>query len=71
MANSKAVATVKFFDHAKGFGFLTTPAGDVFFHYNCIEPDKPGYKGLKEGDQVEFKAVETEKGLSAVEVRTV
>lgn len=48
--------TVKWFNNAKGFGFLGTDEGpDVFVHYSSIQAD--GYRGLKEGDEVEFDVV--------------
>ena len=49
--------TVKWFNNAKGFGFLGREGGpDVFVHYTAIQTD--GYKSLKEGDQVEFAVVQ-------------
>ena len=48
--------TVKWFNNAKGFGFLGRDGGpDVFVHYSAIEND--GYKTLKEGDEVEFDII--------------
>ncbi|HMK39694.1 MAG TPA: cold-shock protein, partial [Bacteroidota bacterium] len=45
--------TVKWFNGAKGFGFIQRPGGeDVFVHYRAIIGD--GYKNLNEGDQVQF-----------------
>jgi len=64
--SSKQQATVKWFDHAKGYGFLTTPNGDALVHYSDIE--QTGYKGLKEGQQVEFIPEATDKGLTATHV---
>ncbi len=53
--------TVKWFNNAKGFGFLGREGGpDVFVHYTAIQTD--GYKSLKEGDQVEFAVVQGETG---------
>ncbi len=47
---------VKWFNNAKGFGFLGRPDGaDVFVHYSSI--DREGYKSLKEGDLVEFDVI--------------
>ena len=66
--SSKQSAVVKFFDHAKGFGFLTTPDGDVFVHHRDIEPGKPGYKGLSPGQHVEYEPTATDKGLAATHV---
>ena len=52
---------VKWFNNAKGYGFLGHPEGaDVFCHYSAIRSD--GYKSLREGDVVEFDIVLGEKG---------
>ena len=67
--SSKQTAVVKWFDNAKGFGFLIDDSGnDVFCHYREIEPDKAGYKLLKEGQQVEYLQTTTDKGLAAKQV---
>lgn len=59
--------TVKWFDDAKGFGFIEQEFGDdVFVHYSEIEAE--GYKSLDEDQEVEFELEETEKGLAATEV---
>ena len=59
--------TVKWFNAAKGFGFLGRESGaDVFVHYSAIQAD--GYKALKEGDEVEFDIVEGSKGPQADQV---
>ena len=57
--------TVKWFNNAKGFGFIGRDDGnaDVFVHYSAISSD--GYKSLQEGDQVEFEIVEGQKGPQA------
>ena len=56
--------TVKWFNNAKGFGFLGRDGGaDVFVHYSSIQSD--GYKSLKEGDEVEFDIIEGTKGPQA------
>jgi CspA family cold shock protein len=53
--------TVKWFNNAKGYGFLGREGGeDVFVHYSAIEAE--GYKSLKEGDAVEFDIIEGAKG---------
>ena len=55
---------VKWFNNAKGFGFIGREDGpDVFVHYSAIQLD--GYKTLKEGDEVEFDIVEGQKGPQA------
>jgi CspA family cold shock protein len=56
--------SVKWFNNAKGYGFLGREGGpDVFVHYSSIQID--GYKSLKEGDEVEFDIIEGSKGPQA------
>ena len=57
--------TVKWFNNAKGFGFIGREDGssDVFVHYSAINIE--GYKSLQEGDQVEFEIVDGQKGPQA------
>jgi cold shock protein len=55
---------VKWFNNAKGYGFIGREDGpDVFVHYSAIQLD--GYKTLKEGDDVEFDIVQGQKGPQA------
>lgn len=55
---------VKWFNNAKGFGFIGHEGGkDVFVHYSAIDFD--GYKQLQEGDEVEFAIVQGQKGPQA------
>ena len=55
---------VKWFNNAKGYGFIGRDDGpDVFVHYSAIQLD--GYKTLKEGDDVEFDIVQGQKGPQA------
>ncbi len=62
-----SVGRVKWFNDAKGYGFIETPEGrDVFVHYSAIAMD--GYKSLAEGQEVEFESVESSKGLQATRV---
>ena len=58
---------VKWFNNAKGYGFITREGGeDLFVHFKSIEGD--GYKSLKEGDTVQFEVEQGDKGLQAVKV---
>ncbi len=59
--------TVKWFNDAKGFGFITQEGGeDVFVHFSAIQGD--GFKTLQEGDSVTFEITEGPKGLQASNV---
>jgi len=59
--------TVKWFNNAKGYGFIGRADGpDVFVHYSAITSE--GYKSLQEGDQVEFEITEGQKGPQAANV---
>ena len=59
--------TVKWFNDAKGYGFIAYEGGkDVFVHFSAIQT--PGFKSLAEGDQVEFEIVEGQKGPQAADV---
>jgi CspA family cold shock protein len=62
--------TVKWFNNAKGYGFLGRDDGpDVFIHYSSITAE--GYKSLQEGDQVEFEIVQGQKGPQAANVTKI
>jgi CspA family cold shock protein len=62
--------TVKWFNEKKGFGFIESEEhGDVFVHYSAIEGQ--GFKSLTDGDEVTFDVSEGNKGLQAVNVRTL
>lgn len=64
---SKSVGKVKWFDNAKGYGFILNEAEeDVFVHYREIQGE--GYKSLNEGEEVEFIQTSSEKGWQAAEV---
>ncbi len=59
--------TVKWFNDAKGFGFITSEDGtDVFVHFSAVQGD--GFKSLIEGDQVSFDTAEGPKGPKAENV---
>jgi CspA family cold shock protein len=61
--------TVKWFNNAKGFGFIGREEGpDVFVHYSAIAGE--GFKTLEEGDIVEFEIIQGTKGPQASEVTT-
>ena len=62
--------TVKWFNGAKGFGFITRQNGeDVFVHFKAIRGE--GYRTLNEGDQVQFEVQQGPKGLQAANVEKV
>ena len=63
----KQTGTVKWFNDAKGFGFISTEKGDdVFVHYTAIQGS--GFKSLTEGARLEFDVVQGPKGLQAANV---
>jgi CspA family cold shock protein len=61
--------TVKWFNNAKGFGFILSEEGgeDLFAHYSAIEMD--GYKTLKAGQTVDFDIIKGQKGMHATNIR--
>ncbi|WP_314106367.1 cold-shock protein [uncultured Stenotrophomonas sp.] len=60
--------TVKWFNDAKGFGFISRANGeDVFVHFRAIETQ--GFKSLREGQAVSFEVVQGQKGLQADKVQ--
>jgi cold shock protein len=64
----KETGTVKWFNDAKGYGFISREAGeDVFVHYSALEGD--GFRSLRENERVEFAVEQGPKGLQAVQVR--
>ncbi len=65
-----ATGTVKWFNDAKGFGFISQEGGaDVFVHYTAIQSE--GFRSLAEGQRVEFDVQQGQKGLQAANVRAV
>jgi len=66
----KEKGTVKWFNAAKGFGFIQRDAGDdVFVHYSAIQMS--GYRSLEEGTRVEFAVRKGPKGLQAEDVKVL
>jgi CspA family cold shock protein len=62
--------TVKWFNEAKGYGFIEQEGGsDVFVHFSAIQGD--GYKTLVEGEKVEFEIEDGEKGPKAINVTKI
>ena len=67
MNNGKEQGTVKWFNAAKGYGFIKRETGeDVFVHFSAIQDT--GYRTLEEGAAVEFEVVKGPKGLQASNV---
>lgn len=67
MGDAPSKGRVKWFNDAKGFGFIEQEEGpDVFVHYSAIEGE--GYKSLAEGQEVTFEVTEGDKGLQAQNV---
>ena len=65
-----ASGTVKWFNEAKGFGFISQESGDdVFVHFSAIQGE--GFKTLAEGETLEFDVTRGPKGLQASNVRKV
>lgn len=67
---SRIRGKVKWFNNAKGYGFIGRSDGpDVFVHFSAIITE--GYKSLQEGDDVEFEIIQGEKGPQADKVAKV
>ena len=68
--SDRPTGTVKWFDGAKGFGFITPQSGpDLFVHFRSIQGN--GFKSLKEGQAVSFVAVQGQKGMQADQVQAL
>ena len=62
--SDRQTGTVKWFNDAKGFGFISRETGeDVFVHFRAIQGQ--GFKSLQEGQKVSFEVVQGQKGLQA------
>jgi len=70
-AMARTIGTVKWFNDAKGFGFITPENGDkdCFVHHTAIKAE--GFRSLSEGDRVEFDIVQGAKGPAAENVTKV
>jgi len=67
MVMARINGTVKWFNDAKGYGFIAREGGpDVFVHFSAIQMG--GFRSLVEGDKVEFEIVQGQKGPQAAEV---
>ena len=65
--SEKETGTVKWFNDAKGYGFISRESGDdVFVHHTAIQME--GFKSLSEEQRVEFSVEQGDKGLQAVNV---
>jgi CspA family cold shock protein len=70
MEKKMAEGTVKWFNDAKGFGFIEQDNGpDVFVHFSAIQGD--GFKSLGEGDRVSFDVTQGQKGPQSANVRRI
>jgi CspA family cold shock protein len=69
--SNRQTGTVKWFNDAKGFGFISPDSGgpDLFVHFRSIQGD--GFKSLKEGQKVSFEAVQGQKGMQADAVQAL
>jgi CspA family cold shock protein len=66
--SDRQLGTVKWFNDAKGFGFISRDNGpDLFVHFRAIQGN--GFKSLQEGQQVTFRIVQGQKGMQAEEVQ--
>lgn len=67
MSEERIIGTVKWFNSAKGYGFISRENGDdVFVHYSAIQTE--GFRKLDEGQRVEFSIEDTAKGPQATNV---
>jgi len=68
--SDRQIGTVKWFNDAKGFGFISRESGpDVFVHFRAITGS--GFRTLQEGQRVSFEVTQGQKGLQATNVRRI
>jgi len=68
--SERSTGTVKWFDGAKGFGFIQREGGDdLFVHFSAVRGD--GFRNLEEGQSVEFNVEQGRKGLQATDVTVI
>lgn len=68
--SERETGRVKWFNAAKGYGFIERDGGeDIFVHFSAIRGD--GYRNLEEGQQVEFQVEQDPKGLRAADVSVI
>ena len=69
---STSIGTVKWFNATKGFGFIAPEQGgeDIFVHFSAIE-NNGGYRTLEEGAKVQYEVAQSDRGLSAVNVKKI
>jgi CspA family cold shock protein len=68
--SDRVTGTVKWFNGSKGYGFISREEGeDVFVHFSAIRGE--GYRNLEEGQNVEFRVEQGQKGLQAADVTVV
>jgi CspA family cold shock protein len=65
----RQTGVVKWFNDAKGFGFIQSESGDVFVHHTAIKAE--GFRSLAEGQRVEFDLVQGQKGPAAENVAAI
>lgn len=61
------IGRVKWYDKSKGYGFIESPDGDVFFHFSDILME--GFKALAEDQRVSYKSIRSDQGLKAKQIR--
>ena len=71
MSEVREIGTVKWFNDAKGYGFIAPESGqkDVFVHHSAIMAE--GFRSLAEGDRVEFSIEQGPKGPAAAQVKKI